>query len=119
MVAYQNVTPVHLHVCLGSYRENVNGRIRNACNVHRMHDILKDLLVHLVYNNIVWRGVTLCCKFTVPVNISYTVKFKVLSLWENVSSASKAPSNPFVSMLEIQNCSHSPIWYVENARYCR
>ena len=64
-------------------------------NVHRMHDFLKDLLVQLVYNNIVWCGVTLCCKFTVPVNFSYTLKFKVLSLLENVSSTSKAPSNPF------------------------
>ena len=50
--------------------------------VHWMHDFLKDLLVQLVYNNIVWCGVTLCCKFTVPVNISYTLKFKVLSLWK-------------------------------------
>ena len=61
-------------------------------NLHRMHDFLKDLLVQLVYNNIVWRGVTLCCKFTVPVNLSYNLKFKVLSLLENVSIAGTAPS---------------------------
>ena len=60
-------------------------------NVHRMRDFLKDLLVQLVCNDIVRHGVTLCCKFTVPVNLSNTLKFKVLSLLENLSIAGMAP----------------------------